>query len=100
MRLRLQSNTHVTNSYNFGLKAYSTCISSQNKFNVCLRNDEVTAQRVEVALVFQQMLGTPAAFEYLLLYNVPFAVAHRVLTSDISQRRAETSFRCMSGLKS
>lgn len=61
------------------------------------RTDEVTAQRVEVALVFQEMLGTPAAFDYLLIYNVPFAIANRVLNMDSSHRRALTSFRYMSG---
>jgi hypothetical protein len=45
------------------------------------RVDQLTSQRVEVALVFQSMLGTNAASEYLRNAGVPVWVTARVLGS-------------------
>ena len=50
------------------------------------RVDSVTAQRVEVSLVFQLMLGTLAGVEYLQASGVAEGIATRVLGSQI--RRA------------
>ena len=50
------------------------------------RVDSVTAQRVEVSLVFQLMLGTLAGAEYLQASGVAEGIATRVLGSQI--RRA------------
>ena len=50
------------------------------------RVDSVTAQRVEVSLVFQLMLGTLAGAEYLQASGVAECIATRVLGSQI--RRA------------
>jgi hypothetical protein len=50
-----------------------------------LRVNHLTSQRVEVALVFQSMLGTDAAAEYLRNAGVPIWVTSRVLGS--TQRR-------------
>jgi hypothetical protein len=43
------------------------------------RADVLTAQKVEVAIILQAMLGTPAAAEYLENNAVDAAVTHRVL---------------------
>lgn len=43
------------------------------------RKDHLTAQKVEVALVFQQMLSTPEAQVYLARNGVATAVIDRVL---------------------
>jgi hypothetical protein len=43
------------------------------------RADALTAQKVEVAIILQAMLGTPAAAEYLENNAVDAAVAQRVL---------------------
>lgn len=43
------------------------------------RTDELTAQRIEVALVYQQMLGTADAAAYLAALGVPETVVRRVL---------------------
>lgn len=51
------------------------------------RTDVLTAQHVEVALVFQKMLGTRDAEEYLRNARVPWDVIARVLYSrQIRQR--------------
>jgi DNA-binding response OmpR family regulator len=49
------------------------------------RTDELTAQRIEVALVYQQMLGTADAQDYLSSLGVPEPVARRVLLSDATR---------------
>jgi CheY-like chemotaxis protein len=49
------------------------------------RTDELTAQRIEVALVYQQMLGTVDAQDYLSSLGVPESVARRVLQSDATR---------------
>jgi len=46
------------------------------------RKDQLTSQRVDVALVFNSMLGNDAASEYLRENAVPVWVAERVLHSD------------------
>jgi hypothetical protein len=43
------------------------------------RKDRLTAQKVEVALVFQQMLGRAEAEGYLVSNGVPEPVIERVL---------------------
>lgn len=48
--------------------------------------------KVDVALVFQEMLGFVAALEYLALNNVSIFIAMRVLTAGNAQRRAGSSF--------
>jgi hypothetical protein len=50
------------------------------------RADALTAQKVEVAIILQAMLGTPAAAEYLENNAVDAAVAQRVLYQP-KQRR-------------
>jgi hypothetical protein len=47
-----------------------------------LRKDHLTSQRVDVALVFETMLGPEYAKEYLQSVGVPIRVAERVLSSD------------------
>jgi hypothetical protein len=43
------------------------------------RPDALTAQKVEVGIILQAMLGTAAAAEYLANNGVDAAVTHRVL---------------------
>lgn len=50
------------------------------------RKDHLTAQKVEVALVFQQMLSTVEAQAYLVRNGVPAAVIERVLHQPQSRR--------------
>ncbi|MBB3220722.1 hypothetical protein [Pseudoduganella umbonata] len=45
------------------------------------RGDQLTSQRIEVALVFKTMLGTDAAAEYLRKAGVPIWTTARVLGS-------------------
>jgi hypothetical protein len=45
------------------------------------RVDHLTSQRIEVALVFQEMLGADAAVDYLRNAGIPVWVAARVLGS-------------------
>ncbi|MBB3224905.1 hypothetical protein [Pseudoduganella umbonata] len=45
------------------------------------RTDTLSSQRVEVAIVFQTMLGTNAAAEYLRNAGVPIWISARVLGS-------------------
>jgi predicted GNAT superfamily acetyltransferase len=45
------------------------------------RVDHLTSQRIEVALVFQEMLGADAAADYLRNAGIPVWVATRVLES-------------------
>lgn len=46
----------------------------------CLRHDGLTAQKVDVGVIFQEMLGTATAAAYLAKNKVPMHVALRVLT--------------------
>ncbi|HEX8479184.1 MAG TPA: hypothetical protein VF663_12660 [Telluria sp.] len=43
------------------------------------RKDQLSAQKVEVALVFQQMLGTAEAEAYLALNGFPAEMIARIL---------------------
>lgn len=45
----------------------------------CRRHDHLTAQRVDVGLVFLKMLGAPDAADYLAQCKIPPAVSDRVL---------------------
>lgn len=57
------------------------------------RKDHLTAQRVEVALVFQQMLSTEEAHSYLVNNGVAEAVIQRVLYQPALRRRYDASAR-------
>lgn len=46
------------------------------------RTDELTAQHIQVALVYKQMLGVQEAEEYLLSVGIPAHIIYRVLQSD------------------
>lgn len=52
------------------------------------RNDILTAQKIDVGIIFQAMLGTISAAEYLRRSGVPLEIALRVLT--ISHRKIPT----------
>lgn len=54
-----------------------------------LRQDHLTSQRVDVALVFGAMLGLESAKEYLQSVGVPSRVAERVLCSNRRRRSPE-----------
>ena len=57
-----------------------------NDHFACLRQDGLTAQKIEVGVIFQEMLGTPTAADYLSKNKIPIDVALRVLTK--SRRKA------------
>ena len=59
------------------------------------RIDALTAQKIDVAIIFQDMLGTAVAAEYLHENGVPLSVALRVL---IHSRRKEPSPPKMIGI--
>jgi hypothetical protein len=46
----------------------------------CARQDDLTAQKVEVGIIFQEMLDTATAAAYLARNKVPIATALPVLT--------------------
>ncbi|PLY39445.1 hypothetical protein CSZ94_26365 [Janthinobacterium sp. ROICE36] len=48
----------------------------------CARQDDLTAQKVEVGIIFQEMLDTATAAAYLAKNRVPIATALRVLTGS------------------
>ncbi len=48
----------------------------------CARQDDLTAQKVEVGIIFQEMLDTATAAAYLAKNKVPIATALRVLTGS------------------
>ncbi|MGK5058973.1 hypothetical protein ACQ4WY_18775 [Janthinobacterium sp. LB2P49] len=52
------------------------------------RSDILTAQKIDVGIIFQAMLGTISAAEYLRRSGVPLEIALRVLT--ISHRKIPT----------
>ena len=56
-----------------------------------LRKDHLTSQRVEVALVFEAMLGLESAEEYLQNVGVPTRVSERVLAPTGVDRRQSLS---------
>lgn len=51
------------------------------------RVDRLMAQRVEVAIVFRNMLGVEDAAMYMTANEVPGRVAERVLASPLSTRK-------------
>ena len=57
------------------------------------RKDYLTAQRVEVALVFQQMLSTEEAHNYLANNGVAEEVIQRVLYAPTLRRRYDAGAR-------
>lgn len=59
------------------------------------RIDVMTAQKIDVAIIFQEMLGTLVAAKYLHEHGVPLSVALRVL---IHARRKEPSPPKMIGI--
>lgn len=46
----------------------------------CARQDDLTAKKVEVGIIFQEMLDTATAAAYLAKNKVPITTALRVLT--------------------
>jgi len=54
----------------------------------CARQDDLTAQKVEVGIIFQEMLDTATAAAYLAKNKVPIATALRVLTGS-RRKKAE-----------
>lgn len=53
------------------------------------RRDELTAQRVEVAIVFLKMLGAEDAARYMAENGIPAAVAARILDPQAVQRQGD-----------
>lgn len=60
------------------------------------RPDLLTAQKVEVGIILQAMLGTPAAAEYMESNAIDPQVAHRVLYQPEQRRGLHDKFgiRC------
>ena len=57
----------------------------------CARQDDLTAQKVEVGIIFQEMLDTAAAAAYLAKNKVPIATALRVLTGSRRKKNGSGS---------
>lgn len=55
------------------------------------RKDQLSAQKVEVALVFQQMLGTAEAQAYLALNGFPAEMIARLLARPDMRRSCTDS---------
>lgn len=55
-------------------------ISAHAHTDECRRRDRITAQKLDVGLVFYQMLGFDDAMQYLAMNNIPKALGMRVLT--------------------
>ena len=60
------------------------------------RIDALTAQKIDVAIIFQEMLGTAVAAKYLHTNGVSLSVALRVL---VCERRKEPSPPKMIGIE-
>ncbi|TSD72511.1 hypothetical protein FFI39_016880 [Janthinobacterium sp. KBS0711] len=60
------------------------------------RIDALTAQKIDVAIIFQEMLGTAVAAKYLHTNGVPLSVALRVL---VCERRKDPSSPKMIGIE-
>jgi hypothetical protein len=65
------------------------------KGNLCVevrvakeRRDKLTSQRVEVGLIFHEMLGETEAKEYMLNVGVPEKVVDRVLAGRSGRRES------------
>jgi hypothetical protein len=52
----------------------------------CRRRDRLTAQRVEVGLVFLEMLGLPDASDYLNRSGVARSITERILDDSDCRR--------------
>jgi hypothetical protein len=63
------------------------------------RKDQLTAQRVEVGLVFQKMLSTDDAAEYMVSNRVPEEVIKRVLDDPTDRRKTNCLERRASSRK-
>jgi hypothetical protein len=61
-------------------------IDSIHSASAARRRDALLAFRVEVALIFLEMLGKEDAREYLERYNVPEHVVEKVLSGHAVQR--------------
>lgn len=56
--------------------------TSANESFDCLRQDGLTAQKIDVGVIFQEMLGTSTAAAYFAKNKIPIDVAMRVLTKN------------------
>lgn len=54
--------------------------NAANQSYDCLRLDVITAKKIDVGVIFQEMLDTATAAAYLAKNNVPMHIALRVLT--------------------
>lgn len=59
--------------------------------NYRIRRNTVTAQHVDVALVYKEMLGIEEAMAYLVRENIPESIAERVLHTGERRRRSDSS---------
>lgn len=59
---------------------------SSGPLRIVGRPDLLTAQKVEVSIILQAMLGTPVAAEYLADNEVDMSVSMRVLTKPALRR--------------
>ena len=57
----------------------------------CRRHDQLTAQRIDVGVVFLEMCGERDAEDYLVQYNIPAGVRDRILTNGRARRRGEAT---------
>ena len=55
----------------------------------CARQDDLTAQKVEVGIIFQEMLDTATAAAYLAKNKVPIDTALRVLTGSRRKKKSD-----------
>jgi hypothetical protein len=60
-----------------------------DRYKACRRSDRLTAQRVEVAMVFQKMLGDADALEYLMNCGMSEALVARILGQTSRRRRID-----------
>jgi hypothetical protein len=68
---------------------------AQLKLDRRRRSEALTAQTIDVAIIFQEMLGTAVAAKYLQANGVPLSVALRVL---VHARRKDPSPPKMIGI--
>jgi hypothetical protein len=64
-------------------------MESKNHLRPVARPDKLTAQRIEVGIVLQQMLGTKDGALYFAQNGIPIAVAVRVLCSPANRRQEQ-----------
>lgn len=65
----------------YAVRRATICGPEQPDHPLDARRDTLTSQRIEVALVFQSMLGTNDAAEYLRAAGIPIWISARVLGS-------------------